>query len=83
MAVSKSMDFPGAKKSSYAAQVEQSQSSNYQENTLSFLPVPGPVGPQGPAGRDGKDGKPGDVGPEGPEGKNLIVIYFFQPAVCL
>ena len=66
MAVSKSMDFPGAKKSSYAAQVEQSQATGLPENTLSFLPVPGPVGPQGPAGRDGKDGK---QGPEGPEGK--------------
>lgn len=66
MAVSKSMDFPGAKKSSYAAQVEQSQVTGLPENTLSFLPVPGPVGPQGPAGRDGKDGK---EGPEGPEGK--------------
>ena len=69
MAASKSMDFPGSKKSSYAAQVEQSQSLPYQENTLSFLPVPGPVGPQGPAGRDGKDGKDGLPGPEGPEGK--------------
>jgi hypothetical protein len=69
MAVSKSMDFPGAKKSSYAAQVEQSQASPYQENTLSFIPVPGPVGPQGPAGRDGKDGSPGKEGPQGPEGK--------------
>jgi hypothetical protein len=66
MAVSKSMDFPGAKKSSYAAQVEQSQASPTVDNALSFLPVPGPVGPQGPAGRDGRDGKPG---PEGPEGK--------------
>ena len=66
MAASKSMDFPGAKKSSYAAQVEQSQASPYQENALSFLPVPGPQGPQGPAGRDGKDGL---VGPQGPEGK--------------
>jgi hypothetical protein len=66
MAVSKSMDFPGVKKSSYAAQVEQSQASPYQENTLSFLPVPGPVGPQGPSGKDGKDGK---EGPQGPEGK--------------
>jgi hypothetical protein len=69
MAVSKSMDFPGAKKSSYAAQVEQSQASPFQENTLSFLPVPGPVGPQGPAGRDGKDGKDGLIGPQGPEGQ--------------
>jgi hypothetical protein len=69
MAASKSMDFPGAKKSSYAAQVEQSQSSTYQENTLSFLPVPGPQGPQGPAGRDGKDGLPGPAGPEGQKGQ--------------
>jgi len=68
MAASKSMDFPGAKKSSYAAQVEQSQTSPNQENTLSFLPVPGPVGPQGPAGRDGKDGLPGPAGPEGQKG---------------
>jgi hypothetical protein len=69
MSASKSMDFPGAKKSSYAAQVEQSQSSSYQENTLSFLPVPGAQGPQGPAGRDGKDGKDGKEGPQGPEGQ--------------
>jgi hypothetical protein len=69
MAASKSMDFPGAKKSSYAAQVEQSQTSTYQENTLSFLPVPGPQGPQGPAGRDGKDGLPGPIGPEGQKGQ--------------
>ena len=66
MAVSKSMDFPSGKKSSYAAQVEQSQATYAPDNTLSFLPVPGPVGPQGPAGRDGRDGK---QGPEGPEGK--------------
>jgi len=66
MTVSKSMDFPGAKKSSYAAQVEQSQASPTVDNALSFLPVPGPVGPQGPAGRDGRDG---NQGPEGPEGK--------------
>jgi hypothetical protein len=68
MAVSKSMDFPGAKKSSYAAQVEQSQASPSTDNALSFLPVPGPVGPQGPAGRDGKDGKEGPQGPEGQKG---------------
>jgi hypothetical protein len=69
MAVSKSMDFPGAKKSSYAAQVEQSQASPTADNALSFLPVPGPVGPQGPAGRDGRDGADGKEGPQGPEGK--------------
>lgn len=68
MAVSKSMEFPGAKKSSYAAQVEQSQASLLPDNTLSFLPVPGPVGPQGPAGRDGKDGNEGPQGPEGKQG---------------
>jgi hypothetical protein len=69
MAASKSMDFPGAKKTSYAAQVEQSQSIPYQENTLSFLPVPGPQGPQGPPGKDGKDGSPGPAGPEGQKGQ--------------
>ncbi len=74
MAVSKSMDFPGAKKSSYAAQVEQSQATTTPDNTLSFLPVPGPVGPQGPAGRDGRNGeqglpgKQGDPGPKGDRG---------------
>ena len=68
MASSKSMDFPTAKKSSYALQVEQSQALPYQDNTLSFLPVPGPVGPQGPSGRDGKDGSQGPEGKEGPQG---------------
>jgi hypothetical protein len=68
MAVSKSMDFPSGKKSSYAAQVEQSQASPTVDNALSFLPVPGPVGPQGPAGRDGRDGKEGSQGPEGKPG---------------
>lgn len=68
MASSKSMDFPGVKKSSYAAQVEQTQTSIYPENTLSFLPVPGPVGPQGSPGRDGKDGLPGPQGPQGIQG---------------
>ena len=71
MAVSKSMDFPSGKKSSYAAQVEQSQASPTVENALSFLPVPGPVGPQGPAGRDGRNGEqglPGQQGEPGPKG---------------
>ena len=74
MAVSKSMDFPGAKKSSYAAQVEQSQASPYQENALSFLPVPGPQGERGPAGKDGRDGERGEqgftgnIGPQGERG---------------
>ena len=74
MAASKSMDFPSAKKSSYAAQVEQSQASPYQENTLSFLPVPGPQGQPGPPGRDGRDGEKGEqgftgnIGPQGERG---------------
>jgi hypothetical protein len=68
MAVSKSMDFPGAKKSSYAAQVEQSKSSPYQDNSLSFIPVPGPEGPVGPAGKDGAPGPEGKMGPQGPAG---------------
>lgn len=67
MAISKSMDFPGAQKSSYAAQVEQS-SPSIDTPALSFLPVPGPIGPQGPAGRDGKDGKEGPQGQEGKQG---------------
>jgi hypothetical protein len=72
MAISKSVDFPGASKSSYAAQVAQSKSNIPEENALTFLPVPGPVGPQGPAGRDGKDGKDGiqgEPGPQGPRGE--------------
>jgi hypothetical protein len=68
MAISKSVDFPTPKKSSYAAQVEQSQSSPYQDNSLSFIPVPGPEGPVGPAGKDGSPGPEGKVGPQGPAG---------------
>ena len=68
MAVSKSMDFPSGKKSSYAAQVEQSQTSPYQDNSLSFIPVPGPEGPVGPAGKDGSPGPEGKMGPQGPAG---------------
>ena len=74
MAASKSMDFPSAKKSSYAAQVEQSQFNTNPESGLSFLPVPGPVGPQGQAGRDGRDGEKGEqgltgnIGPQGDRG---------------
>lgn len=69
MAVSKSMDFPGSKKSSYAAQVEQSAPPTSDSTTLSFLPVPGPQGPQGPAGRDGLQGPQGPEGPQGPRGE--------------
>lgn len=68
MAVSKSMDFPGAKKSSYAAQVEQSNSLQVNDGSLSFLPVPGPQGLPGPSGMDGKDGAQGPQGNPGPQG---------------
>ena len=73
MATSKSMDFPGANKSSYAAQVQQSGYSDKGNTLSSFLPVPGPEGPpgpQGPAGRNGKDGEQGPPGPKGDRGPN-------------
>jgi hypothetical protein len=62
MAISKSMDSP-IKKSNYALRVEQSQ-----ENTLSFLPVPGPQGEKGPKGEIGPTGATGPVGPKGEKG---------------
>ena len=68
MTISKSMDSP-FKKSNYADQVNQSQ---IQENTLSFLPVPGPQGPQGqtgPKGDKGEQGPKGDPGEKGDPGK--------------
>lgn len=65
MAISKSMDAP-IKKSNYADQVNQLQT---QENTLSFLPVPGPQGPQGPKGEKGEQGQKGDPGEKGETGK--------------
>jgi hypothetical protein len=65
MAISKSMDSP-IKKSTYASKVEDSQ---YSENTLSFLPVPGPQGPQGPRGEQGPQGIQGLTGEKGEQGK--------------
>lgn len=62
MAISKSMDSP-IKKSNYAARVEQSQ-----EQTLSFLPVPGPQGDRGPKGDQGPQGDKGDKGDRGDKG---------------
>lgn len=67
MSVSKSMGIPGNKKSSYAAQVEQNSAIS-DNQTLSFLPVPGPQGPQGPAGRDGLPGIQGPAGKDGERG---------------
>jgi hypothetical protein len=78
MAVSKSMDFPGAKKSGYASQVKQSQEV-LSNSEVSFLPVPGPEGPRGPKGEagerglqglPGKDGEPGPKGERGTPGKD-------------
>lgn len=72
MAISKSMDSP-VKKSNYASKVEESYDTS---NTLTFLPVPGPVGPQGPKGDTGDIGPPGprgakgDAGSPGKDGKN-------------
>ena len=64
MAVSKSMDFPGKKKN-YAAQVVQSQQTA-PDNTVSYIPIPGP---QGPAGAQGPVGPKGDIGPSGKDGE--------------
>ncbi len=86
MAVSKSMDFPGSKKSSYAAQVVSHTSKVTEtqlspESTLNFVPVPGPIGPQGPqgipgpqgpAGKDGEKGLKGDRGAPGKDGLSSL-----------
>jgi hypothetical protein len=64
MAISKSMDSP-VKKSNYASKVEESQDV---PNSLTFLPVPGPVGPQGPKGDTGEKGLQGIPGPKGDMG---------------
>ncbi len=78
MPVSKSMDFPGAKKSTYADQVAQTQTVNTDVLT-NYIPVPGPqgpagpagpVGPQGPAGKDGVQGPKGEKGATGKDGKD-------------
>lgn len=68
MAVAKSMDFPNSKKSSYAAQVVQTQSSN-PEVLINYVPVPGPQGPQGLTGPQGPKGEPGKDGSQGPRGE--------------
>jgi hypothetical protein len=80
MAVSKSMDFPGNKKSSYAAQVVETQNTN-TDVLVNYIPVPGPMGPQGvqgvpgpqgPAGKDGNQGPKGEKGPSGKDGKSSL-----------
>jgi hypothetical protein len=67
MAVSKSMDFPGAKKSSYAAQVVETQNTN-SDVLINYVPVPGPIGPQGPVGPKGDTGEQGPAGKDGSQG---------------
>lgn len=73
MSISKSVDFQGNKKQSYAAQVEQSSSQPSDSSGL-FVPVPGVQGPpgvpgiqglQGPAGPKGEPGEPGKPGKDG------------------
>jgi hypothetical protein len=68
MAMSKSMDFPSSKKSSYAAQVVETQTTN-TDVLINYVPVPGPMGPQGPAGVPGPQGPAGKDGIQGPKGE--------------
>ncbi len=66
--MSKSMDFPSSKKSSYAAQVVETQNTN-ADVLINYVPVPGPMGPQGPAGIPGPQGPAGKDGEKGPKGE--------------
>ncbi len=66
--MSKSMDFPSSKKSSYAAQVVETQTTN-ADVLINYVPVPGPMGPQGPAGVPGPQGPAGKDGIQGPKGE--------------
>jgi hypothetical protein len=61
------MDFPSSKKSSYAAQVVETQNTN-TDVLINYVPVPGPMGPQGPAGIPGPQGPAGKDGEKGPKG---------------
>jgi hypothetical protein len=73
MSVSKNMDFPSSKKSSYSQLTQQAQPV---ENSISYIPVPGPQGPKGDPGYAGvrgdrgERGEKGDAGPKGDAGKN-------------
>ena len=67
MAVSKSMEFPQNKKSSYAAQVVETQSVN-SDILINYVPVPGPAGPMGPSGPQGVPGPQGPAGKDGIQG---------------
>jgi hypothetical protein len=67
------MDFPSSKKSSYSQLTQQAQPV---ENSISYIPVPGPQGPKGDPGSAGvrgdrgERGEKGDAGPKGDAGKN-------------
>jgi hypothetical protein len=62
------MDFPGSKKSSYAAQVVETQTTN-TDILINYVPVPGPMGPQGPMGPKGDTGPAGKDVIQGPKGE--------------
>lgn len=67
------MDFPSSKKSSYSQLTQQAQPV---ENSISYIPVPGPQGPKGDPGsagvrgERGERGEKGDTGLKGEAGKN-------------
>jgi len=69
MAVSKSMDFPSSKKSSYAAQVVETQNTG-NDVLINYVPVPGPSGAQGQQGLQGPQGPKGDKGDKGDPGRD-------------
>jgi hypothetical protein len=78
------MDFPSSKRSAYSQLAQQSQ---HIEQSISYIPVPGPQGPQGepgsagPRGDRGEKGDPGPVGPKGnpgrpgKDGKTYMPVY--------
>jgi hypothetical protein len=63
MSISKSMEFPASKKSQYSQLAQQSHSI---DQSVSYIPVPGP---QGPRGEEGAPGLKGDRGPRGDKGE--------------
>lgn len=73
MSISKNMDFPSSKKSSYSQLTQQTQPL---EDSVSYIPVPGPQGLKGEPGaagirgERGERGEKGDAGPKGDAGKN-------------
>lgn len=70
MAVSKSMDFPGApQKFNYAQKVIESQIvPDSTQTTFPIIPIPGPQGPAGPKGEKGDKGDKGEQGEKGLKG---------------